>query len=63
MRKIDIERSRDLWKETLKAALRLNTIMTQRYCEWADTLEKRNKELEGEIEKLKGELKCQKPIA
>jgi hypothetical protein len=33
MRKIDIERSRDLWKDTLKAALRLNTIMTRRYCE------------------------------
>lgn len=53
MRKIDIERSRDYWKECLKAALRLNTIMTQRYCEWHDSLEKRNRELEAEIKKLK----------
>lgn len=62
MRKIDIERSRDLWKETLKAALRLNTIMSQRYCEWADALEKRNKELEAEIKKLKEKSQCQSQL-
>jgi len=41
MRKIDIERSRDYWRECLEAALRLNTIMTQKYCEWHDQLEKK----------------------
>ena len=53
MRKIDIEKSRDYYKKCLNSALRLNEIMTKRFCELGDHLQKRINELESKIKKLK----------